>query len=160
MLVLAIYPVINPVGGLKLIVALEPVVLTSVRLVGGLGKEFVVTGSDAIDVTDVPEELVAVAVNVYAVLALSPVTNIGLVDPVVVMLSGVLVTTYCVIGALPVVVTNDTLIYESLTIVPVKFVGGFGKVVTVIVPAGPVPEKLLEYTFRLYTVLVNRFSIR
>jgi len=159
LLVLAIYPLTIPVGGVKLIVALEPVVFTRFRLVGGLGKEFVVTGSEAIDVTDVPETLVAVAVNVYAVLALSPVTNIGLDDPVATIFPGELVIEYCVIGAVPVVLVNDTLIYESLTMVPVKFVGGFGNVVTMIVPAGPVPALLLEYTFRLYTVLVNKFSM-
>jgi hypothetical protein len=45
-------------------VTLELVVLTIAKLVGGLGKEFVVTESEAIDVTDVPDTLVALTVNV------------------------------------------------------------------------------------------------
>ena len=154
------YPVTVPVGGVKLTIALELVVLTIAKLVGGLGKEFVVTGLDAVDATDAPDTLNAVTVNVYVVLALRPVTNIGLDVPVAVILPGKLVTVYCVITPPPVGAVKDTLTSVSLTVVPTILVGEVGKVVTVRIPAGPVPEKLLEYTFRLHTVLVNRFSIR
>ena len=45
-------------------IALELVVLTIAKLVGGLGPEFVVTDADGFDAIDVPDELVAVTVKV------------------------------------------------------------------------------------------------
>ena len=57
------------------------VVLTTAKLVGGLGPELVVTGLDAVELDDLPCELVAVIVNVYDVLANKPVTTIGLDVP-------------------------------------------------------------------------------
>ena len=66
--------------------------LTNIRFVGGFGTEFVVTAADAIELADVPVLFVAVIVNVYAVLALRPVTVIGLLDPFTIMVVGLLVT--------------------------------------------------------------------
>jgi hypothetical protein len=48
----------------KLIVTEDPDVLTTLRLVGGRGTDKVLTDEDAIELDDVPTELVAVAVNV------------------------------------------------------------------------------------------------
>ena len=68
------------------------VLLVPVSPVGGFGTAFVVTELEATDGTDVPWAAVAVTVNVYAVLAESPVTRIGEDAPVAVTLPGELVT--------------------------------------------------------------------
>jgi hypothetical protein len=60
--------------------------------VGGLGKAFVVIGPDAVELTDVPDEFVALTVNVYAVFPVNPVTVIGDDAPVPVKPPGELVT--------------------------------------------------------------------
>lgn len=92
-LVDAMYPDTVPCGGVKLIVAVEPVVLTTAKLVGLFGTRLVVTGLDAIElVVEVPCLLVAVTVNVYAVLAARPVTAIGLDVPETTIFPGELVT--------------------------------------------------------------------
>ena len=67
------------------------VVLTNIKFVGGLGTRFVVTAVDATDLTDVPVMLVAVAVNVYDVLAFRPVIINGLLVPFTIMAPGLLV---------------------------------------------------------------------
>jgi hypothetical protein len=56
---------------------------------------------DAADAAPVPLELVAVTVNVYAVLDCKPVTEIGLEAPVPVNPPGLEVTVYEVIGSPP-----------------------------------------------------------
>jgi hypothetical protein len=53
-LVDAMYPDMVPVGGLKLMVTLPLVVLTTAKLVGGFGTELVVTGLDGVELVDVP----------------------------------------------------------------------------------------------------------
>ena len=79
-----------PVGDVKATltaVELDTVVET---LIGGSGDVYVVV--DALDATDIPPELVAVIVNVYAVFADNPDTVIGEVVPVAVKPPGLLIT--------------------------------------------------------------------
>ena len=71
---------------------LTAVVLDTVAepMVGGVG--FVVTALDAVDATDVPSELVAVAVIVYSVFGVNPDTIIGDDEPVPINPPGLLIT--------------------------------------------------------------------
>jgi hypothetical protein len=148
-LVDAMYPTTVPWAGVKLMVALVLVVLTTAKLVGLFGTRLVVTGLDGSDGADVPPTFVAVTVNVYDVLAASPVTVIGLDVPVEIIASGLLVTRYWLIEPLPVGGVNATLIFVSLTTVPTTDVGGNGTVVTVNAPADDVPAELMDEMLKL-----------
>ena len=77
---------------MKLITADVAVTLTCAKLVGGLGSESVVIGSDDVELADVPAALVAVAVNVYVVFPVNPVTVNGDDAPVANNPPGELVT--------------------------------------------------------------------
>jgi len=80
-------------GGAKLTVDCAlPVV--AVALVGGPGTVAGVTDGEGLEAGPVPTALVAVTVNVYEVPFVSPVTVIGLDEPVAVMLEGFEVTEY------------------------------------------------------------------
>ena len=82
----------------------------------------------------VPTEFVAVTVNVYAVPVVNPVTNIGLVVPVVERLPGELVAVYLVIVAPPfdAGAVNAMVADVALVAVAVPIVGAPGTVVGVI----------------------------
>jgi hypothetical protein len=70
---------------------------------------------DALLAGDVPLAFVALTVNVYAVPAVSPLTIIGELDPVPVMLPGDDVTVYPVIGSL----LNEGAVNDTDIVVPV-----------------------------------------
>ena len=148
-LVLTMYPLMTPVGAVKLTVTDEPVVAVTAKLVGVFGTGLVVTAVDGSDAADVPAVFVAVTVNVYAVLAFSPFTVIGLVVPVVTTFPGLLVTVYWVITPPPLGAVNPTLTIESFKTVPVTEVGAEGTVVTVNVPLGEVPALLIAAKFKV-----------
>ncbi|MOA19954.1 hypothetical protein D3C78_1403660 [compost metagenome] len=56
----------------------------AVAFVGACGTVTGVAAADAVDAADSPTSFVAVTVNVYAVPFVSPVTVIGLLEPVAV----------------------------------------------------------------------------
>jgi hypothetical protein len=87
-------------GGVKLTVACAlPAV--AVPIVGAPGTVAGVTLLDAADAGPVPIALVAVTVKVYVVPFVKPVTVIGLDAPVAMMLPGLEVTVYDVMGLPP-----------------------------------------------------------
>ena len=66
--------------------------VVSLEIVNDVIFGHVVTDVDALDATDVPPELVAMTVNVYAVFAANPDTDTGDDEPVPVKPLGLLVT--------------------------------------------------------------------
>ena len=64
-----------PLGEIKATLAEVSLDTVAIPMVGGFG--FVITELDALDDTDVPDELVAVTENVYAVFPDNPDTIIG-----------------------------------------------------------------------------------
>jgi hypothetical protein len=74
-----------PVGAVKEILTELELNTVAVTLVGALDD--VVTSVDAGDESDVPPELVAVIINVYAVFDINPETVIGVDEPYVVMIT-------------------------------------------------------------------------
>jgi sulfur carrier protein ThiS len=79
-----------PLGALKATLTVVALVTDAVPIVGV--PDTVVTVDDAFDDTEVPPELVAVAVNVYIVFGVNPDTVIGEDVPVPVKPPGLLVT--------------------------------------------------------------------
>jgi hypothetical protein len=79
-----------PVGAVNETVKDEDVAVPAETPVGA--EAIVVTEADAVDGADVPPEFVAVTVNVYGVFEVNPVIEMGLAEPVAVILPGLLVT--------------------------------------------------------------------
>jgi len=91
--------------------------------------EDVVTLALAADAGEVPAEFVAVTVNVYAVLAVNPLTTIGEDPPVAVIDPGLLVTVYEL--TTPDGGVKETLIVVESDAVPVTDVGAEGIVIAI-----------------------------
>ena len=91
-LLVTVYPVIVPLplGAVKATLTVVALVTVAVPIVGV--PDTVVTADDAFDDTEVPPELVVVAVNVYIVFGVNPDTVIGEDVPVPVKPPGLLVT--------------------------------------------------------------------
>jgi hypothetical protein len=90
-----------------------------------------VTLFDAADAAEVPLALVAVTVNVYAVVDDNPLTVIGLDDPVPVIDSGEEVAVKVVIAEPPVAPAVNGTVAEPSSPVAVPIVGACGTVVAV-----------------------------
>lgn len=104
---IAVYPVIGepPVsaGGVNDTEAdCDDIYYTATTFVGAPGTPDGVTELDGADSGPLPMAFVACTVNVYEVPFVNPVTTMGDVGPVAVILPGVLVTVYPVIGEPPV----------------------------------------------------------
>jgi hypothetical protein len=108
---------------------------TPLTLVGAPGTVAGVTAEDAALAGPVPTALVAVAVNVYAVPLLSPVTTSGLLDPVAAAPPGDAVTVYPVMAAPPVldgaVKLTDTWLSPRTPLTPVGAPGASAATVSV-----------------------------
>jgi len=112
-----------------------------------------VTELEAAEAGPVPTAFVAVTVNVYAVPLVKPVTVIGLVVPVAVMLPGLEVTVKPVIGLPPLLVgAVNVTVADALPAVAVTAVGAPGTVTGVTVSDTFV---LLPTAFTARTLIVT-----
>jgi hypothetical protein len=82
--------VVEPLKGVKATLTEDISVTVTVVMVGAIVKVFL--DDDGFDAVEVPNELVAVTVNVYAVFVVNPNTVIGDVEPVPVKFPGLLFT--------------------------------------------------------------------
>ena len=120
----------NNVGAVKATLTELESNMDTVFMVGALGTSgAVVADVDGLDDADVPPELVAVTVNVYAVFDVSPNIVIGDDVPVPVKPPGLLVTVYCVIVPVPDGAVKATRTEFIPNTVGVPIVGAVGFVV-------------------------------
>jgi hypothetical protein len=117
-----------PPGAIKATLTEDVLDTVATPIVGALG--IVITELDALDDTDVPDELVAVTLNVYAVFPDNPDTVIGEDVPVPVKPPGLLVTVKFVIVPVPPGAVKTTLTSDELNIDTMPIVGALVSVIT------------------------------
>ena len=140
---------VTPETPVPALVATRPETLKAVA--GSSG----VTLLDGLDARPVPIALVAATVKVYVVQLVSPVTVIGLFAPWAVMLPGLEVTVYEMIGLLPFEAGALKLtVAWAFPAVAVTFCGapGFASGVTLLegLDSGPFPIAFLAFTVKVY----------
>ena len=117
-----------PPGAIKATLTEDVLDTVAVPIVGALG--IVITELDALDDTDVPDELVAVTENVYGVFPDNPDTVIGDDEPVPVKPPGLLVTVKLVIVPVPPGAVKATLTADELNNDTMPIVGALVSVIT------------------------------